>query len=225
MFSVRESIDLISDPACEFYGGIMQKFTMILGMSTLLLCGSVQAEDRALQNALAKAQYMLRQTTAEKQDLARQLSVREEQLEEFKKEAASKLAAKEKSSAQLGSKLALYNEKYSELQTRYLDLLNLLRQQQSDNEALDVALANQKARFEQCRDHNLELYTINSEILGKYENKGFWDVLHASEPMTGLKQVEVENIIQNYRFQNEDQLVDESLVSENALHSEQLFNN
>ncbi|HAG94284.1 MAG TPA: hypothetical protein DCL78_09175, partial [Gammaproteobacteria bacterium] len=110
----------------------MHKFAMIMGVSALLFCSSVQAEDRALQNALAKAQYMLRQITAEKQGLERQLHDKEEQLELLKQESESKLAAREKASAKLGDKLALYNEKYSELQARYLDLLSVLRQQQAD---------------------------------------------------------------------------------------------
>ena len=113
----------------------MHKFAMIMGVSALLFCSSVQAEDRALQNALAKAQYMLRQITAEKQGLERQLHDKEEQLELLKQESESKLAAREKASAKLGDKLALYNEKYSELQARYLDLLSVLRQQQADNES------------------------------------------------------------------------------------------
>ncbi len=196
-----------------------------MGVSALLFCSSVQAEDRALQNALAKAQYMLRQITAEKQGLERQLHDKEEQLELLKQESESKLAAREKASAKLGDKLALYNEKYSELQARYLDLLSVLRQQQADNESLDKALAVQKNQFEQCRNHNLDLYSINNEILGKYKDKGFWDVLHASEPLTGFKQVEVENIIQHYRFRNEDHLVNDSPGSENALDSEKIVNN
>ena len=71
----------------------MHKFAMIMGVSALLFCSSVQAEDRALQNALAKAQYMLRQITAEKQGLERQLHDKEEQLELLNQESESKLAA------------------------------------------------------------------------------------------------------------------------------------
>ncbi|WP_290577262.1 hypothetical protein [Ketobacter sp.] len=183
---------------------------------SLLLSGwasPVQAEDRALQNALAKAQYMLRQTTAEKQELQQQLDAVRKELEQQKEQAASALAAKEKSTRKLGDKLDLYNEKYTELQTQYLDLLSLLREQQSINADLDEKLATEVARFDQCRNHNLELFTLNQEILGKYKDKGFWDVVAKSEPVTGFKQVEIENIIQEYRFENEDLLIDGTLIS------------
>ena len=191
----------------------MYRMIGLLAVVSLGWSGSVQAEDRALQNALAKAQYMLRQTTSEKQDLQRQLDAARKELEDQKKASASALAAKEKSSKKMGDKLDLYNEKYTELQNQYLDLLSLLREQQSLNVELDTKLAAEVARFEQCRNDNLELFTLNQEILGKYKDKGFWDVVAKNEPVAGFKQVEIENIIQAYRFENEDLLVDETLVS------------
>ena len=191
----------------------MYRIIALLAVVSLSWSITAQAEDRALQNALAKAQYMLRQTTSEKQDLQRQLDTAKKELEEQKKESAHVLAAKEKSSKKMGDKLNLYNEKYTELQNQYLDLLSLLREQQSINAELDTKLAAEVARFDQCRNDNLELFTLNQEILGKYKDKGFWDVVAKNEPITGFKQVEIENIIQAYRFENEDLLVDETLLS------------
>ena len=43
------------------------------------------------------------------------------------------------------------------------------------------------------------LYETGLEVLDKYKNKGIWDAFMQQEPVTGLNEVEVENIIEEYR--------------------------
>ena len=201
------------------------RLALIISALSTALISPAQADEKALQNALAKAQYMLRQAATEKQDLQRQLDDTSKELEQSKQDAAHRLAVKEKTSKNLGEKLDLYSQKYTELQKQYLDILNLLREQQAVNESLDAKLTAEVAKFDQCRDHNIQLFTLNEEILGKYEHKGFWDVLAKNEPITRLKQVEIENIVQKYRFANEDLQIDQALLSKDSHFSQQQADN
>jgi hypothetical protein len=191
----------------------MKMVTIVLCSLMMLLGNAAFANDKALQNALAKAQYMLRQNTAEKQQLQQKLDALEKEFKEYKDQAGSKLAAKESTSKKLGRTLALDESTSAELQGNYVELLELFRQEQAVANDLDQKLTDKVAQFDQCRDHNLNLFEVNKEILGQYKDKGFWDVVASNEPFTGIKQVEIENIIQEYQFKNEDLLIEDPVAS------------
>jgi hypothetical protein len=50
-----------------------------------------------------------------------------------------------------------------------------------------------------CEDKNLKLYGYADEVLGLYKNKGVWAALSQKEPVLGLKEVDVENVVQEYQ--------------------------
>ncbi|MEZ4601754.1 MAG: hypothetical protein R2940_18340 [Syntrophotaleaceae bacterium] len=52
---------------------------------------------------------------------------------------------------------------------------------------------------DRCTAHNAELSAAASDLLDAYENKGVFSALLAKEPITGLKKIEVEHLVQNYR--------------------------
>jgi chromosome segregation ATPase len=83
-----------------------------------------------------------------------------------------------------------------------------LQQAQGKNQALDGELAQCQARVDTLIGHNRRLFEIGNELLDRFENKGVWASLRESEPFTGLKRVELENIVQDYRFAIDDQRVE-----------------
>ncbi|MFN9389406.1 MAG: DNA repair protein, partial [Betaproteobacteria bacterium] len=46
---------------------------------------------------------------------------------------------------------------------------------------------------------NVKLYVLSRELIERYRSQGFWDAVRRKEPFTGLKQVEVENLLEQYR--------------------------
>lgn len=50
-----------------------------------------------------------------------------------------------------------------------------------------------------CEDKNLKLYGVATEVMAKYRDQGFWDAVKRKEPFTGLRQVEVENLLEEFR--------------------------
>jgi len=174
-----------------------------------------QSPDKAAQAAAAKAQFMLRQVSGEKAALEQKNTELQAQIDKLTKKSAQ--IEKEQKVAELGNEkmsdqitgikekyVALVN-KYNELRTAYIN-----EKQRGQKDALKME---QRETFiKECVDNNKKLFTINQEILGKYEGKGFWDVINQKEPFTGLSQVKVENLVQDYQFQNEDARINEKLV-------------
>ena len=179
----------------------------------MLVANTAMADQKALQNALAKAQYMLRQAAAEKQELQQQLSSVQKEFDGYKKDAANKLAAREARSNKLSKSLGVYEEEYQSLRDKYVNLVGLFKEEQQKSTDLRGTLEEQVAQYEQCRVDNLELFSVNQEILGKYEGKGLFDVIARREPITGIKKVAIENIVQEYQFKNEDLLNQEPAVA------------
>jgi chromosome segregation ATPase len=61
-------------------------------------------------------------------------------------------------------------------------------------------IAAQQARsIRVCEDKNLKLYGVAVEVIAKHRDQGVWDAVKRKEPFTGLRQVEVENLLEEYR--------------------------
>ncbi|MFN7087416.1 MAG: hypothetical protein ACK4N4_12415 [Burkholderiales bacterium] len=60
-------------------------------------------------------------------------------------------------------------------------------------------LANQQQDLALCRVHNSKLAEVGREMMEKYRHKSCSDALLQAEAFTGLKQVEVENLLETWR--------------------------
>ena len=166
---------------------------------------SVSAENDNSKNALAKAQYMLRQISTEKASLEQQVTKQKVEIDNLakevsllKKESKSKLEVANSTQLEalttlkgdrqkVQAKLEIESEKNTELTTA--------------NEKLKLQVAKQTNNFDVCYNNNKKLYDINKEILGKYEDKGFWAALSQKEPFTAIEKVKIENLVQDYQYE------------------------
>jgi chromosome segregation ATPase len=51
-----------------------------------------------------------------------------------------------------------------------------------------------------CEAKNLKLYSYSQDLLQAYRKKGVWASLAQKEPVLGLKEVDVENVVQEYKL-------------------------
>jgi len=174
-----------------------------------------QSADKTAQAAAAKAQFMLRQVSGEKTELETKNKELQAQIDALNKKNANlekeqKVTdlGKEKLSDQIGN----IKDKYVALVDKYNALRAAYIAEKQNNQKADLKMQARDGFIHQCVDNNKKLFTINREILGKYEDKGFWDVFNQKEPFTGLSQVELENLVQDYQFQNEDARINEKMV-------------
>jgi chromosome segregation ATPase len=73
---------------------------------------------------------------------------------------------------------------------------------------LSSALNAQTSRAEACEENNRKLYSVTTDLIDRYkENRGAWEKFLLSEPFTGLKSLEVENLLEDMRYRAAEQQV------------------
>lgn len=66
--------------------------------------------------------------------------------------------------------------------------------------------------IDSCEKKNARFFELNGELLGKYRDKGVGDALLEAEPFTGVKRVELDNLIEEYRDKLEAQKMEPAKV-------------
>lgn len=167
-----------------------------------------QAEDANAQKALQKAQYMLRQATNEKAELQTQVDALKQQVEKLMQDVAATKTAADQAKRTTEDKYGNAIEQWKQRDTQRSDELASLKQQLNQEivqkREIESKLQKQSNNFAVCYANNRKLYDLNGELLARYENKGFGDVLKQREPFTGIKQVDIENLVQDYRYRIDD---------------------
>lgn len=192
----------------------MRLQTMLaIGSGLIVLSQPAMADERALQQALAKAQFMLKQVTAEKVAAQQELAELKETFGQFKKKSETELEKREQGAERLAGNVSTLKDRYQVLAEKYQQLQMEYKKVALVRQETDSLLATEHKKFQLCYDNNKKLFDINQEILGNYQDKGFWDVLNEKEPFTGFATVKLETLIQDYQYQNEDLKLDDSLAS------------
>jgi chromosome segregation ATPase len=191
--------------------------TLIGGMLMLALTGMSFAADTDSRDAreremLRRAQEALRQSQTDNSELARQKLETENKL----KAAAQELETARNSSkagtvslrnqlqtaaaaqADLTRKLEDVNRQLTAITTQQRETAGQLAARESELKQARVSLEQSKASNASCETKNLQLYTYSQDLLNRYQKKGVWAALSQKEPVTGLTEVSMENVVQEY---------------------------
>ena len=95
-------------------------------------------------------------------------------------------------------------DKLTGSKARVAELEKLSTEWQGKAIALDQGLRKMTRDHDRCFKHNQEMAVAAGELLERYQNKKFWNALGEKEPVTGIGQVELEHIVQEYGFKIED---------------------
>ncbi len=189
-----------------------------ISMLLLLVLSCTAAAETARRddgdNALRKAQYMLRQLSQEKTDLQATNAKLEGDLQVLQKqfdELQAKLDKTEQhldksrdSNEQLVGRIRRDNERLTDLMEKQRDTLAILQAAKQDNQLLVNAVQERDGWIQVCRGRNEGMYQANLELLDRYQHKGVLDAVRQKEPLTGIPTVQLENEVQEYRFRLED---------------------
>ena len=181
----------------------------VICAAALLHGGAAHAQDaNAQKNAIAKAQFMLKQAAAEKAELQQQAAALQQQVEKLTRELAAvqsdASAGKQKMQAGFSETIEQWRQRDAK-QTGQLEQLRAqLKEQTEQGARFEAQLQAQTNNFNVCYGNNKQLLDLNREILARYRDKGIFDSLRQSEPFTGLKEVEVQNLVQDYRYKLDD---------------------
>jgi chromosome segregation ATPase len=172
----------------------------------------LQQENTRLQQDNAALGAKLKQAEAERDRLNAQAA-------KLRKSSRALQAAQD-SNAQLRAQLAAGEEKLREARQQEQRQLNELRAQleqartevaqstqRGEQQAgtLRAGLQQQQGRADACERKNQQLYTVTTDLIARYKtSRGAWEKLLLSEPFTGLKSVEVENLLDDMRDRARD---------------------
>lgn len=206
-------------------------------LAALVLCLSAQVDAQQaamtpeqMQQALARAQSLLRQVAQQKATLeaelaqlrvdnaglSKRLKRAEGQLEERASELAASETRADRTDAQLertrGS-LERTRGQLEETVAKYKELAALHRETVDARDQFAETLAATQRELADAQVRNRALYDIGQELLALYEGKSAWDSLLQGERASGLKKVELQNRLQEIETRLFDELTDESVAA------------
>ncbi len=182
----------------------------------LLLTGPATAEVRRggggeSAQAQAAVQNLLRQASAERDALAQEKAQLQQALDAAKQALGAsqqKLAASDEAlvkfqaaNGELSGYVEQQSGKLQEMAGKFQALVNSLKQSEQQRTALEAQLAEARQALDSTRADNAKLVNIGEELMKQYEQKGVWTSLLQKEPLTQLKRVEIENLMEKYRVE------------------------
>lgn len=177
-------------------------------------------------NADARVMQQLQQLTSERAALQSENARLKQDLEKVRKELdqastgrkalenrAKALEASAnrdgQSSKQTGEQLERTRAQLQELIAKFRETAQTLRDTETDRAQVKNQLATREREFKTCVDRNAAFYNLNTEVLDKMGNRGFWSALSEREPFTRLKRVELENLVEDYKYRAQELLLQE----------------
>jgi chromosome segregation ATPase len=195
---------------------------LFIGLAAVatLACAAPAIVHAADEDTVARAREMLRRTQealhqaqAGNADLTRAKSDAEQKLQAATAQLATAQSGSKAAQSSLRTQLASVQGAQAQLQQQLNDAtvrLAAANAKQGDTAkqlaARDSELAQVKQILEQsktaaasCEDKNLKLYSYAEAVLERYKNKGVWAALSQKDPVFGFKEVDVENVVQEYQ--------------------------
>jgi chromosome segregation ATPase len=105
---------------------------------------------------------------------------------------------------QLEDELAQYKTRMTELVDKFRDTVSALREVETDRATAKRDLETRSVELKSCVDRNVQLYTLNDEVLKQLEGQGVFSGLARAEPFTRIKRTQLENLADDYRARAED---------------------
>lgn len=207
--------------------------TLCCLLAPLLLCTTLPAqsqEDKKVsreREQLRRAQQALRQAEDQRAALLSEKTTLEEKLKAASAK-ADKLAATEQqlaaeqrragnlgaelnqsrqSGTQLEQKLAELSAKYALLSQEHTEALRTIASRDNQLKLQQASLMRTRTEIGACEEKNAKLYGYGSELMQRYLDKTAFESLRQAEPMTGLKQAQMDNLLQEYRDKLEAQRI------------------
>lgn len=178
------------------------KTTLLLIVSLLATTPAI-AQDNA-QAALARAQGMLRQISAQKAALESQVAQLQQELEAANAELRLQQKNSETRESKYKGAISEWKQEFTALKEKYYETVDVLRATLQERDEVTTQLTATTRNFQTCYNDNQQLVELNKDLLGKYRDKGFWAALSEKEPVTGFGKVEKENLLQAYTHNIDD---------------------
>jgi len=120
-------------------------------------------------------------------------------------EAAIARSAQDKASADAENERL--KERMQELVAKFRETAQTLKDVETERATFKQSLTARDAELGQCTAKNDALYKLNEEILARIDGQGAFSRLASLEPFTKIKRVQLQNLVDDYKYRAEDQRV------------------
>ena len=192
-----------------------------LAVTLVLTVPPALAQTERSGNADARVMQQLQQLSNERAALQAENASIKQELEQLKKDLAKASSGRtalenraraaeatanrgQASSQQAEEQLERSRGQLQELVTKFRETTQTLRDVETDRATIKDQLSLREREFKACVDRNAGLYNLNTEVLGWVENRGLWSALTEREPFTKLKRVELDNLIDDYKYRADE---------------------
>jgi len=198
---------------------IRATFTLIAALAALSECVVPPAraadEDTTarLREMLHRTQEALRQAQSDNADLTRAKIEAETKLQAANKDLVAargvsqaelalrgRLQTTKAAQDDLTHRLGDATDRLSAANTKLSESSKQLAAREAELAQFKQGLEQSKTETASCETKNLRLYSYSQDLLQAYRKKGVWASLAQKDPVLGLKAVDVENVVQEYRI-------------------------
>ena len=195
-------------------------FTLIVLLASLLPLPAIAETKKPdpQREQIRRLQQVQRKTEQEKATLQLEKSAVEEQLkastekaQDLEKTAQRSTSLAKQKTAQitgLETQMSELKARLAESEKRVAQSAESQQKSLAEISRLQTQLAKLNKDLAASEAKNLQLYKYSVELMDRYQNKGVWTSVAQMEPFTGLKRVEIENLLDEYRDKLDAQKVE-----------------
>ena len=147
----------------------------------------IQASSKAVESEAARLQGEVKASKRQQLSSAKELTLVKEELATT----AQRLAETQKTLAETNTKLA--------------ETARTLQQTDAEKRSLEAVKVRNEGDLNSCERKNVALYQLGRSLMDRFEHKTCGEILAQKDPFTGLKRVETENLLEEYRDKLDDQ--------------------
>lgn len=202
----------------------------VVTLAALAATSSAWAQTQRTGNADARAMQQLQQLTSERAALQAENAKLQQDLERVQKDLQKATAGKaalenrtralelsasrgETSVQQSAEELERSRAQMQELIAKFRETAQTLRDVEGERAQARSQLAAQERETKTCIDRNAGLYNLNAEVLERIASRGFWSAVGEREPFTKLKRVELDNLIDDYKYRADELRLEQQQVT------------
>jgi chromosome segregation ATPase len=161
---------------------------------------------RRTQEALRESQAEASELSANKAATEQKLKTASDELEATRRTSKStaaalhsQLQASTATQEDLTRRLTAATQELAALKDQQRDTANKLSERDTQLKTAQGQLEQSRAANTSCEAKNVQLYDYSKALMVRYQKKGVWDAITQKEPVTGIREVGVENVLQDYQ--------------------------
>jgi predicted RNase H-like nuclease (RuvC/YqgF family) len=195
----------------------MRIFTIGLALLAAVMAGTAahaQSETDRLREALRAATAQTRSLEDQRTALQAKVAAAERdatalkaQIDAAKVEVRKIVKEHREAVEEFNQRLAQRDETLEKWKSAYEEAATVARSKDAERAKFEGEATAFKASTKSCQAKNIQLVKVGRELLHRYQGVSFGDMVVTSEPLVGVRRVEIQNLLQDYSDKILDQKV------------------